>query len=97
MFDIETRVRFRTRTLENGCLIWLGYKTDQGYGKIRINGRNEYVHRVMYELLVGPIPDGYTIDHSCPNTSCWNPQHTEAVTSEENRWRQFARPNGIDF
>lgn len=38
----------------------------------------------MYEGLVGPIPDGFTLDHLCRNTSCANPAHLEPVTHEEN-------------
>lgn len=36
-------------------------------------------HRTTYELLVGPIPEGYTIDHLCKNHRCVNPEHLEPV------------------
>lgn len=41
----------------------------------------------MYELLVGPIPEGLTIDHLCRNTMCVNPDHLEPVTHRENLMR----------
>lgn len=41
-------------------------------------------HRVAYELCIGPIPTGLTIDHLCRNTRCVNPKHLEAVTLREN-------------
>lgn len=41
-------------------------------------------HRFVYELLVGPIPAGLTIDHLCRVTSCVRPDHLEPVTNAEN-------------
>lgn len=43
-----------------------------------------YVHRVVYTELVGPIPEGYDVDHLCRNTLCCNPLHLEAVSRQEN-------------
>ena len=47
----------------NGCLLWRAGDNLKGYGQIRIDGRNCYVHRIAYELLVGPIPPGLQVDH----------------------------------
>jgi hypothetical protein len=44
----------------------------------------------MYELVVGPIPDGLEIDHLCRVPSCCNPEHLEAVTHAENMRRGAA-------
>ena len=44
-------------------------------------------HRFAYELLIGPIPSGLTIDHLCRNTGCVNPAHMEPVTRAENARR----------
>ncbi len=42
------------------------------------------VHRYVHELLVGPIPDGYVLDHLCSVTLCCNPAHTEPVVQSVN-------------
>ena len=65
------------------CWLWLGAKKTNGYGRIR-NGRDIYVHRFAYELLVGTIPKGLTIDHLCRNRACVNPAHLEAITNKDN-------------
>jgi hypothetical protein len=64
--------------------------------------RAAYAHRVAYELLVGPIPEGLTLDHvrdrGCTSTACVKaiadergPAHLEPVTMEENVRRASAR------
>lgn len=75
----------KTRT----CWLWTGYCIPTGYGKMRANdGRLLYVHRIAYELLIGPIPDGMTLDHvaerGCRHRNCVNPDHLEPVTHAEN-------------
>lgn len=42
------------------------------------------VHRVAYELRVGPIPEGMQIDHLCRVRRCVNPAHLEPVSQTEN-------------
>ena len=67
-----------------GCWLWLGLKNESGYGRIEVGGRNLKAHRRAYELTVGPIPDGLTIDHLCRTKACVNPRHLEPVTLREN-------------
>jgi hypothetical protein len=73
---------------ETGCWEWVGAKKKQGgYGQFRFGRRNCNVHRVAYEIHVGPIPTGLTIDHKCRNKGCVNPDHLEPVTGAENTRR----------
>jgi hypothetical protein len=70
------------------CWIWPGVKVGAGYGHISDDrgGRRgmRLVHRVVYEALVGPIPEGLTLDHLCRTPACANPAHLEPVTHREN-------------
>lgn len=72
------------RVPKRQCLAWHNTKTRGGYGVIRILGVAHYVHRVAYEMVKGPIPNGMTIDHLCRNRACFNPDHMEPVTRGEN-------------
>jgi hypothetical protein len=70
------------------CWLYDGYINQDGYGAMCTtrDGRNKQllVHRVAYECLIGPIPEGLTIDHLCRVRHCYNPFHMEPVTNEEN-------------
>lgn len=77
------------------CLIYTGQQTADGYGLIKVptgerGGRTVLLHRLAYELLVGPIPEGLTIDHLCRRPACYNAAHLEAVTQLENQLRGVA-------
>lgn len=70
----------------NGCWIWQ-HATNERYGVWAENGKNQYAHRMSYELYKGKIPEGLTIDHLCSVPLCVNPDHLEAVYFEENNRR----------
>lgn len=73
----------------DGCWIWSAsrYVRRGGYGQFNLNGTAVKAHRIAYELVKGPIPDGLVLDHLCRVTACVNPDHLEAVTQQENTRR----------
>jgi hypothetical protein len=77
--------------LGTGCWNWTGLSHKNGYGVIFANRRTTGAHRFSYELHVGPIPAGLTIDHLCVNPPCVNPAHLEPVTGSENVRRRHER------
>lgn len=72
-----------------GCWIWTGSRV-HGYGQTSINGHNARAHKLIYEYLVGPVPEGLQLDHLCRNPLCVNPAHLEPVTARENTLRSTA-------
>lgn len=73
------------RGADDACWLWTGCITSRGYGQIRNEtDRRVVAHRVAYELLVGPIPEGLTLDHLCRTRACVNPAHLDPVTMREN-------------
>lgn len=61
----------------DACWMWRGHTNSDGYG---IFGKgSEGAHRVAYELMVRPVPDGLNVDHQCHNT---DQTASEVVMSE---------------
>jgi hypothetical protein len=89
----------------SGCWLWSGVQNGSGYGQVHWDGRMRYVHRVVYELLAGPIPAGTPeLDHvrawGCRHKRCCWPAHLEPVTHQENARRALARercPAGHEY
>lgn len=76
----------------SGCWIWHGGCGRAGYGLVRADQTvgeqgTRPAHRMAYELVKGPIPEGLQIDHLCRNPPCVNPDHLEVVTPRENTLR----------
>lgn len=66
------------------CWQWTGHVTANGYGKMSLGGRVQYVHRLAYEDAHGPIAAGLVIDHKCHVKRCVRLEHLHAVTNSQN-------------
>jgi hypothetical protein len=77
----------------SGCWIWMGSIGPHGYARKRHPKPNPTgnvygnFHKRLYEITVGPVPDGLELDHVCRVRSCVNPNHLEPVTHAENMRR----------
>lgn len=84
--SIAEKTQGKYQKADTGCWIWTAAFNNTGYGRLRDHpsGKMLLAHRVMYELHVGPIPEGLVLDHLCRVRACVNPSHLEPVTFAEN-------------
>lgn len=80
-----------------GCWLWTGSIKPEGYGQVTVNRKRRDVHRYVYEVLVGPVPEGLDLGHvchdedtdcrlgnACPHRRCANISHMRPMTRTEN-------------
>ena len=76
----------RIKQAPSGCWEWQGCLA-RGYGTIWFQNNHWKVHRIVYQMLVGPLDPILTIDHLCRNPKCCNPKHLEQVSYKTNALR----------
>jgi hypothetical protein len=92
--DNKTINRFLDKVMVDdvsGCWNWTADIDKDGYGRVRGSHVWALSHRRVYELFIGPIPDGLHILHSCDNRRCVNPCHLHAGTNADNMAEKVAR------
>lgn len=99
------RMAARARITKGGCWEWTGSIMPNGYAQVCFRSRNTRVHRLMYVIARGPIPEGMDVLHSCDNPVCFNPAHLSAGRDKQNIAESVARgrrntvrkPYGLGF
>ena len=69
-----------------GCWLW-NASTYRGYGRYNHQRKPQWAYAVAYKELVGPVPEGLELDHTCRQPTCVYPGHLEPVTHLENMRR----------
>ena len=70
--------------LSSGCWIIPNAPTLGGYVNVWWHGHLRGIHRLSYEVHVGPIPPGMCVLHKCDNPPCCNPEHLFLGTQRDN-------------
>lgn len=85
---------------ESGCWTWQGARAPRGYGAVtptKAETGTQRIHRFIYKVVYGDPGPEFVIDHKCHNESdcrlgdncphrrCWNPEHLQATTDQQNK------------
>ena len=71
-------------TTSRRCWKWNGTKHYSGYGCFKVSGKNWRVHRLMWTLEKGKIPDGLYVLHKCDVKNCVKLEHLFLGTAQDN-------------
>jgi hypothetical protein len=69
---------------DSGCLLYMGRLDEDGYARISCQGKNRIGSDAVYEMVYGPIPEGYEVDHICHVRRCVEPTHLRALSHRQN-------------
>ena len=80
-----TYTRFWAKVAKTkSCWLWTAALKSSGAGVFSVPGRGLVsAHRLMYEIEVGPLPDGMLLVNTCGNKACVLPQHHNVCTETE--------------
>lgn len=69
---------------KDDCWLWTGSVNNMGYGIASYGGHGRAAHRLIYELLIGPVPADLDCCHICDNPRCVRPDHMFIGTRKDN-------------
>lgn len=89
--DFKIRInqwKINTKITDNNCWIFLGSRTTEGYGQVRINGKLYLLHRIsaLFYLGLDFNSDKQALHKPviCKSKGCWNPEHLYIGTASDN-------------
>lgn len=80
--DVQTRFWKHVDKQEH-CWLWTGGVFRGGYGQFANSDGSKYAHRASYEFLVGDVPEGMQLHHTCYQRNCVNPAHLVPMIPHE--------------
>lgn len=88
--DLLHYVESRSKVV-GSCRVWQLSLHRQGYGQARIWGKLWLVHRLVYVVTHGPIPNEWDILHSCDNPPCNLPEHLFRGDAQSNMLDMYSK------
>lgn len=94
--NVKCRLESKLVLQPNGCIEWMGTrnkpqaKSEKGYGRIMIKGKNRVAHREYWSMVKGPIPEWLHCLHKCNNPACCNLDHLYIGTRVDNMHDKYA-------
>lgn len=74
------------------CWEWPGARAVAGYGVTKRDGRQMYVHRLVWEIAnARSLPVDRVVMHRCDNPPCVNPEHLLLGTHADNNGDRSAK------
>lgn len=96
---VDPVIRYLAKVNKKGpdeCWPWTAACYGNGYGQFGVSKeeRSVLAHRFGYKSLVGPIPDGDKVLHTCDNPPCQNPNHWYLGSQKDNADDRETRGRG---
>jgi hypothetical protein len=71
---------------DSQCILWTGQKNEDGYGRIKVNGREFRAHILACCIKNNSLETNcLQVRHLCGKRSCINPNHLMLGTAKENK------------
>jgi hypothetical protein len=93
---------------EDGCLYWknpqsnrnkkgqlAGYKGARGYLRVKVGSKHYQLHRVIFSMLKGEIPQGMQVDHIDRNKLNNRIENLRLATNQQNNYNRGARKDSL--
>jgi len=87
----KEQLLFFTQKTSTGCIEWPRRIGNNGYGRLKANGKFWLAHRYTWTLLVGEIPANMHVLHKCDNPKCINIEHLFLGTDLDNTLDKIAK------